>query len=133
MAKGCCRSGPSLHRFVMPARSLLQFVLLIALAFAPICGMSGTAKAAPAGGKVAGHHAAMADSSHCADMGGGEQDDHSKTGTGFDCRMACAGVLAPTPLISETQIAASVPRRVLPVVPTLGRNPTAELPPPRLS
>ena len=118
----------------MSARSLLQFVLLIALVFAPICGMGGAAKAAPVGAPAAAeHHATMADPSHCADMGGDKQDDHSTSGAGFDCRMACAGVLAPTPLVTETETVVSVSQRVPSVVPTPGRNPTAEPPPPRLS
>ena len=118
----------------MPARSLLQFVLLIALVFAPICGMVGAANAAPVGAQAAAeHHAAMADPSHCADRGGDKEDDRSKSEAGLDCRMACAGLLAPTPLVVETQAVVSVPQRVPFVVPTPGRNPTAETPPPRLS
>lgn len=118
----------------MSARSLLQFVLLIALVFAPICSMGGAAQAAPIGTQAAAtHHATMADPSHCADMGGKKQDDHSKSGAGFDCRMACAGLLARAPLVTETQVVVSVPQRALSVVPTPGRNPTAEPPPPRLS
>ncbi|WP_167951893.1 hypothetical protein [Sphingomonas jejuensis] len=117
----------------MPVRSLLQFVLLIALVFAPICSMGGMANAAPIGAPTAEHHAPKADAGHCADMGGGDQDDQSNGDVGFDCRMACAGVLTPTPLVTETQIILSVPQRVTSVVPTPGRNPTAEPPPPRLS
>lgn len=117
----------------MPARNLLQFILFIALVFVPICGMGGSANAAPVGAQAAEHHASMADPGHCADMGGDNQDDRSNGDVGFDCRMACAGVLTPTPLAIETQIVVSVPQRVALVVPTHGLNPAAEPPPPRLS
>lgn len=117
----------------MPARSLLQFVLLIALVLAPICGMGGAAKAAPVGAQVAEHHATMAEPTHCSDMGGDTQDDHSKSDVGFDCRMACAGVLMQTPSVAETQTVVGVPQRIAIAVPTPGLNPAAEPPPPRLS
>jgi hypothetical protein len=116
----------------MSVRSLLPFVLLIALVFAPICGMGGAAEAAAMGERGAAHHRMMADASHCADMGGGRSDE-SSNGVDIDCRMACAGVLSPTPLIAEAPVVVSVPRHALFVVLAPGRNPTADPPPPRLS
>jgi hypothetical protein len=133
MAMGCSLRVRSLHRSVMAIRSFLQFILLIALVFAPICGMGGAANAAPVGAQAPEHHATVAASGHCADMGGGNQDDPSNDDIGFDCRMACAGVLTPAPVVTETQIIVGVPQRVALVVPTHGLNPAAEPPPPRLS
>jgi hypothetical protein len=93
--------------------------------------MGGAAMAMPTGAQATEHHAAAADEGHCADMGG--QQDNGSQSFDFDCRMACAGVLALTPSIGETPIVATVPRIMAVVEPAVGSSPAAEPRPPRLS
>jgi hypothetical protein len=120
----------------MPIRGLLQFVLLIALVLAPICGMSGRAMAMPTpdGAQAPQHHGIAADAEHCAEMDGQQDDDSSDRGSDTECRMmGCAGVLTPTTRLAETAFTTSSPRRMLVAVAAPGLNPGAEPPPPRLS
>jgi hypothetical protein len=116
----------------MPIRALLQFFVVIALAFAPICGMGAPAMAMPGAMQAAGHHAMATDQAHCARMGGEQQHD-SGGEAGLDCAMASPAVLAAAPHVPEAPVTASVPQRAAIAVVAPGLNPAAELRPPRLS
>ena len=117
----------------MPARPLLQIVLLIALLLAPICMLpSGAAMAMPGVGTSGEMHAMTAEAGHCANMGEEGQDEQDRSAD-LECRTTCSGVLAQAPVLRGSLAVASVPQNMVLAVAEPGLNPAAEPPPPRLS
>jgi hypothetical protein len=116
---------------MMPARTLLQFVLLIALIFAPICGMGG-AMAMPIDVQVSGHGAMISDHGHRAETAA-QPGDGSGRGADIECRMVCSAVLPPAAGLGETRVVDNVPKNPAVIRDVPGLNQAAEPRPPRLS
>lgn len=119
----------------MVARPLTRIVTMLALLFASLGMIGGSAAANPAAATTASHHEQAAEAVHCAEMSGGDQgrtDGSSPPGDCLsDCALGCAAIPAPgTRMIEQAIIIAHVQPRAL-VDPLHGLSPESADPPPR--
>ncbi len=121
---------------LMVARPLTRIVAMLALLFASLGMVGGSAAANPAAASTASHHERVVDpASPCAEMSGQGHGQTDKTPRPGDCVSDCAlGCAAIPPLdsrmIEQSIIAANLPPRLL-ADPLHGKSPGSLDPPPR--